>query len=457
MMLGRLRVRRGLSALWCAGCLAGYLAEAAPSAADYPSIQAAIDANPGAMILIPEGEHRISEDLRITTDRTGLYGFGTIVQENPERAVLRIEGAAGVRIRDVTLTRAEGRQDATESGVMLRDCRGAVLDGVRVLKCKARQAAIDLSNCRDCAVRDCEVIDYKRIAVDDRTDSPHYGYAFHCIDGTGIAVSRCRNVAIQDNVVADYDLPPIPEIKEKHRLGTLTEGRKPTNPGPLGAGAVQSGYVNNWHQGSAVIVTASDFATVTGNRLENAAQGFDIHSDHVVCANNSINGAMIGVKATHGSRNLVIANNMISRVDLWGVLLNPGTGSHHAGGAPVREANVDGGTVVTGNIVTDFGYGNEYWNWGPRGSFAIALFEGQEDTEPPLRDVLIVHNIVYNTGRDTVIKDGQPVEEPPRYRYALYIGPWNSEAAPGPTFPQNVVVKDNILHPGTDGVSNVEL
>lgn len=132
---------------------------------------------------------------------------------------------------------------------------------------------------------------------------------------------------------------------------------------------------------------------------------------------------MVGIKATHGCRNLIIKGNLVRRADLWGILLNPGAASHTVTDPtdtePVKPSNVDAGTILSGNIITDYGYGHEYWNWGGRaedcpGSYAIALFEGQLDTNPPLRAMLVTGNIVYNTGRD-----GKPQKETPRYRYAV--------------------------------------
>lgn len=48
------------------------------------------------------------------------------------------------------------------------------------------------------------------LAIDDRTASPHYGYAFRCIDGTGIVVNRCRDVLLQGNRILEDRLPVQP-------------------------------------------------------------------------------------------------------------------------------------------------------------------------------------------------------------------------------------------------------
>ena len=162
------------------------------SIADYPSIQAAVDANPGRMLLVPPGEYHVTDTVMLNKDGSGLYGYGTIIQDNAEKAVVRIDHARGVRLRDLTLTRAEGAKDATAPGVLVTDAQDARLEGLRVVDCRARDAAVDLRNASNCTVRDCDITNYKRIAVDDRTgdsggnvrvhgagDSSHFGMVQH--------------------------------------------------------------------------------------------------------------------------------------------------------------------------------------------------------------------------------------------------------------------------------------
>ena len=443
------------------------------SVADYPSIQAAIDANPGRMLLVPAGEYHVSDPVTLNKDGNGLYGYGTIVQDNAEKEVVRIDHACGVRLRDLTLTRAGGAKDAAAPGVLLTDAQDASLEGLRVTDCRARDAAVDLRNCVNCTVRDCEITNYKRIAVDDRTGDSggnvHYGYAFKCIDGTGVMVRESTGTVIADNRIVERTLLPTREIKERHNLGDMTEGKYPTKAGDLGKGAVERGHVDNWHQGSAIVVTSPEATTntrVTGNYIENAAQGIDLHSDYVICSNNTITRGMMGIKLTHGARNVAVSNNIISRVDLWGILLNPGAASHAAeperDGKPARAANVDGGTIVANNIISEYGYGNEYWNWGGArenqgGSFAMAFFEGQLPDNPPLRDVVVQGNIVYNTGRDGEVAGNEVKQPAPRYRYAVYIGPWSEGREPRAPLPEGLHFSNNIFHAGTAGISNVEL
>ena len=199
--------------------------------------------------------------------------------------------------------------------------------------------------------------------------------------------------------------------------------------------------------------------SATGNYLENCAQGFDVHGDNSIIANNTVYCGMIGVKLTHGSRNIVVDGNMLRRIDLWGILLNPGTGSYYAQDAtdsePAKEANVDGGTIISNNLITEYGFGNEYWNWG--GSYAIALYEAQKDDEPPLRDVLIDGNLVYDVGRrpHPAGRQGRRGGAAlPVYGVYRHLGRALEDST---TLPRDIVFGHNIFQPGSAGVSNVPL
>ncbi len=410
------------AALW-ASTAAGQV-----SAADYPSIQAALDANPGKMVLVPDGDHAIDTAIRIEADGSGLYGFGRIVQHNANEGILEIEGARDVRIRDLTFTRTfapapegvafeEALEGSARPGIQATDCDGLEIEGVRVVDNKSMSASIRLERCRHSRVRRCEVRNYKRLAIDDRTENEPYGYAFRVIDGSGIAVDMGTDIVIEDNRVVEEAVLPTAELKEAHGLGRLVEGRRPTKKGPL---APQGDYANNWHQGSAIVVTApevSDFIRVAGNYIENAAQGIDLHADHVICSGNLINGAFIGVKSMHGSRNVLISHNNLSRIDLWGICLQPGTASHGPEPAtddgPARPANLTAGTIIGHNIFSDYGRGLEAFNWADASPHVISLQAGPLPENPPMTDVLVIGNIVYDTERET--------GETPRYAYAVFL------------------------------------
>jgi len=297
------------------------------------------------------------------------------------------------------------------------------------------------------------VLNYKRIGVDDRTASDLYGYAFRVIDGTGILATQCGGVLIQDNRVVERTIYPTEQTKEAHRLGEFTEGREPTKKGRL---APAGSYANNWHQGSAIVVTSpevTDHVLVSGNYIENAAQGIDLHADHVTCTNNIITHAFIGIKCMHGSKNVIITGNNVSHNDLWGLVMLPGTASHPAEaaleGRPARGANFTRGNIIANNVFSDFGFGYEYYNWKGAKGGVISLESGQLPENPVMTDVIVQGNIIYDTGRDQVLEDGVPTTVAPRYEYAVFI-------TPDPR-PEGLHFTGNIFHPGRSGISNISL
>ncbi|MCX6898845.1 MAG: right-handed parallel beta-helix repeat-containing protein [Verrucomicrobia bacterium] len=425
------------------------------SVSRYRSIQEALNANPGRMIYVPAGDYTISEKIRIRGDNAGLFGPGRIIQTNPDSQIIEIDGAAGVQIRELTLTRAEGKMDTKHEAVVAIKCRDLVLENLRVLDNRTRSAAIAVRECTGSQVRGCLVRNYMRITVDDRTAGTDWGYAFKCIDGTGIEVRYSKGTLLQGNRVIEQNLLPTLENQKKFDLGKFV--KKNAKKGAIASQqAWDAEFAQNWHQGSAIIVTApevSDCTQILGNYIENAAQGIDLHSDHVIVAQNIINNSFMGMKAMHGSRHVLIIGNQFSKNDLWSIGLMPGAASHAAmparDGKPAVEANVDGGSIIANNIISDFGYGHSHWIWGGKGA-PLRFDRGQKPENPPLTDVIIQGNIVYDTGRDQVIVDGQPKIEPPRYKYAVIV-------ESGSNGPRGLHFSNNILHPGAKGVSNVEL
>ena len=56
----------------------------------FPSIQAALDANPGKMLFVPDGEYSLTDSIRIRHSGSGLYGFGKLVQQNTNSPLIEI-------------------------------------------------------------------------------------------------------------------------------------------------------------------------------------------------------------------------------------------------------------------------------------------------------------------------------------------------------------------------------
>ena len=82
-----------LTALFACVALNVGAAASQGSVGDYPTIQAAIDANPGRPVHLPAGEYRITEPLVLRHDGGGIFGEGTIIQTNDD--------ADGIQVRSL--------------------------------------------------------------------------------------------------------------------------------------------------------------------------------------------------------------------------------------------------------------------------------------------------------------------------------------------------------------------
>ncbi|MCA9015417.1 MAG: hypothetical protein KDA77_08820, partial [Planctomycetaceae bacterium] len=101
--------------------------QAFPIVTSNQTIQETLDAQPGRMLFIPAGDYEISEKIVIRSDGSGLYGPGRIIQTNPEAPFIEIEHRAGVQLRDIVLTRPEGKQTTAIEAINARDCQDLVL------------------------------------------------------------------------------------------------------------------------------------------------------------------------------------------------------------------------------------------------------------------------------------------------------------------------------------------
>lgn len=402
----------------------------------YPSIQAALEANPNRMLFVPAGDYPITEKIRIRGERSGLFGPGRIIQQSDNQPIIEIENAAEAEIRDLTLTRPEGKMETRNEGILAIKCRDLVIENVRVIDNRSPAGAITLRESQNCRISRCLVRNYMRVSIDDRTASKDWGYAFNCTDGTGISVSYSSGTLIEANRVVEDNLVPTPEIKARHKLGDYVK-KNAVKGALMSQQAWDSGYTDNWQQGSGLIVTApevSDFTRILGNHIENAAQGIDLHSDHVIVSNNLIVNSFMGMKAMHGSRNVSITGNQFVKNCLWAIGLMPGAGAHPA--TEGKPENADGGSIIANNIISDFGHGDAHWIWGDERS-PFKFDTGQQPDDPPLADVMITGNVVNCIGK-------------PRYKYAVIIGG-------GPNTPRGMHFSNNLLPAGTQGVGNVEL
>ncbi len=402
----------------------------------HPTIQAALDANPNRMIFVPAGDYPITAKIRIRGERSGLFGPGRIIQQSADQPIIEIENATAAEIRDLTLTRPEGTMETRNEGILAIKCRDLVIENVRVIDNHSKSGSILVTDSQGTRISRCLVRNYMCVAVDDRTQGTVSGYAFRCSDGTGIMVRYCTGTLIEGNHIVENVFSASKEVRDRYKLGDFV--KKNPEKGPhLSQQAWDAGYTDNWRQGSAIQVTApetSDFTRLLGNHIENAAQGIDLHCDHVIVANNIVNHAHIGMKAMHGSRNVLITGNQFSRNDLWAIGLMPGAAAHPA--ADGKPENSDGGSIIANNIISDFGHGDAHWMWGPERS-PFKFDAGQDADDPPLDSVLIQGNLVHHAG-------------PPRYIYDVIIA---TEASG----PRNLHFSNNVFPPGTRGVCNQEM
>lgn len=421
--------------------LALCLASAAAFGADvtaYPDLQAALDAHPSKVLALPSGDYPIARKLVLRGDGAGLAGPGRIIQSNPDEPIVEIDGLKDVLLRDVTLTRAPGKTVTRKSALLAIRCASLRVDQVRILDNQSATGALALRECRFARITGCLVRNYMRVAVDDRTRSLEWGYAFNCTDGTGIQVSSSQGTLIEGNSVVEEVFLPTKEMKAKHQLGVWTK-KNPTKGTFLSQATWDAGYTDNWQQGSGIVVTSpesNDLTRILGNHIENAAQGIDLHADHVIVAHNIIANSFMGMKAMHGSRNVLITGNQFVKNSLWAIGLMPGAASHPGQPDKPATANADGGSVISANIVSDFGHGDAHWIWGDERS-PFKFDTGQQPDAPPLTDVIIQGNMLHCIGA-------------PRYQYAVIIA-----GKPGdPKTPRGLRFQGNSLAPGTGGVSN---
>jgi len=424
-------------ALTLALCVNAFSAELA----GYADLQAALDAQPGKVITLPAGDYPISRKLVLRGDGAGLVGPGRIIQENPDEPILEIDGLKDVLLRDITLTRSPGKTVARKSGLLAISCSYLRVDQVRILDNQSPTGALALRECRFARVTGCLVRNYMRVSVDDRTKSLDWGYAFNCTDGTGIQVTASQGTLIEGNTVVEEIFRPTEALKKEHQLGVWTK-KNPIKGKLLSQETWDAGYTDNWQQGSGIVVTApeaSDLTRILGNHIENAAQGIDLHADHVIVAHNVVSNSFMGMKAMHGSRNVLITGNQFVKNSLWAIGLMPGAAAHPGQPDKPESANADGGSVISANIISDFGHGDARWIWGhDRSPFKFDT--GQQPDDPPLADVIVQGNLLHCIGA-------------PRYRYAVVIaGPVD-----GPKTPRGLRFHGNTLAPGKDGVANRKL
>lgn len=419
---------------------------AAPDAA---ALQRALD-DPAIETVSLEGA-TIELDAALRIDRPGkhLVGPGRLVQRNADAYAVHVLNAADVVLRDLTITRpAEGGK---KSAIFADGCTDLSIDDVRVIGNASPTGAIYVTRTRGARIVGCLIRDYGALTLEDRTRGGQPGgVAFTAVEATGLAVTYSTDVLIDHNRIVETVYRGTQEVRDKYDLGRITKRNPTTNP----VDPFPTGYTTNWHQGSAIVVTGprdSDRVRIVNNSIENCGQGIDVHADRVIIANNIVDNATCALKVMHGSRHAILTGNQLIRCDLWAIVMLAGTASR-------AGDNVDGGTVIANNIVSDFGYGDAHWRWGDERT-VFYFDQNQTPDPPPLRDVTVVGNIISDlqppvaTTQPTTAATTSRATTRPRYRYAIGI----ATDGLGRRGPINIRFSGNLFTPGTGGVSNVPL
>ena len=160
-----------------------FFAQQVVDASKYQSVQQALDLNPNTMVFLSPGEYRITKPVRLNTEGSGLYGFGKIIQENPDEHIIIIEKTKNVRIRDIKLTRSKVEFDKRAHAVFINNSNSVTLKDVIIENNRSTIACVYLLKSNYCRVEGCEIINYKTITIDDRMHDDLYGYAFNSLDG----------------------------------------------------------------------------------------------------------------------------------------------------------------------------------------------------------------------------------------------------------------------------------
>ena len=150
--------------------------------------------------------------------------------------------------------------ETSSEAILAIQCRDLVIDNVLLIDNRSPAPAISVRDSQDCRISHCLVRNYMRVWIDDRTQGDAWGYAFHCTDGTGIWVSQSTGTLIEANRIVEARLLPTPRSRAKHKLGEFA--KKNAQKGTLISQETwDANYVDNWQQGSAIIVTAPEAAT----------------------------------------------------------------------------------------------------------------------------------------------------------------------------------------------------
>lgn len=341
------------------------------------ALQNAIDQTAGARVplVLGPGEYRASE-LRLPT--------GTQIAGVRGATRLTFEGGAG-------LITARGADHVTLSGLIL-DGKGKALPEDRGL--------LQLSSGADIRIIDCEILNSGRHGLLlEEIEGAVSGTTISKVADTAIVSRDARGLSIANNTVRDAGNGGIMIVRTaKGDDATLVLDNRIENITTKQNGAGQSG--------TAIFVSNADNVTVRGNRIRHIAScgvrgkasstlqiisntvnevgDIALYSEFgfegVVIANNTVNGAALGVAVVNfneGGRLAVVQGNMIRNLKSKrpaGIAPNDGTS---AGIGIMVEADA----AVTGNVVENAPDTGIKIGWGQF-----------------LRDITVTGNVVRSVG-----------------------------------------------------------
>jgi hypothetical protein len=120
----------------------------------------------------------------------------------------------------------------------------------------------------------------------------------------------------------------------------------------------------------------------------------------------------------------------------------PGTAAHSAGladGKPIG-ANWTAGNIIANNVFSGLGEGDDAFHWLPTGSIRGISIEAGPDDRPPVVDVVVQGNVVY----DDTQEESPPGQ--PKFHYSLMVDPRLDRA--------RMKIDGNIWARGREGATN---
>jgi uncharacterized secreted repeat protein (TIGR03808 family) len=401
-------------------------AEAAPAAQPHSAL--GLDATQfGLRPNSPDDQSRALQRALDETARTrtplalapGSYRVGDL-KLPPGAQLLGVRGATKLVLGDgPSLIAATGADHVTLSGL--------VIDGTR-RPLPERRGLVQLENCRSIKITDCEITGSGRngivvVAVDgeivDASLTQIADVAIHALDARGLAIVRNTINGAGNNGIQVWR-------SVKGDDGTLVADNRIENIDNRSGGSGQYGNAINVFRAANVIVRGNRivncaFTAVRGNAASNihiegnsitdareVALYAEFGFEGALIANNSVDGAAIGVSVTNfneGGRLAVVQGNIIRNL----LPRRPaGTDPGDAGGVGI---SVEADSTVTGNVVENaptagimLGFGHYLRDVAVTGNVVrIADIGIAVSVVPGAGTALIANNVIAEARRGAIV------------------------------------------------------